>query len=628
MIICLHLMAELMRTRIASLTFRFVWTAYFLSAFRAVPESVVIPPAKHPSGEILLPPAFAGTQYIYGLPLHRTPNHVMTFQLKSAPDWITMQGNVLSKDGLLNFNVPDVIVAQGITQISLTVGIWDQTTGEELVGQFRVPVESGICSGTTAQLCGPSTSPFVVGVSEKRRPDQASVKSSPDFHLAVLETNIAARFDRVRDCISKDLKLGCYAPESADDEIRGEIINSKVILSGSVLRADLTKNTCSDYDWTTLTLSEESSNVLVFGPQDTSVFCKDRSVHVIVPVQSIWAQLIGAKGDKQDPMRKPSPAPPTGVATLQNCGTDVFSISIRPCDTDQNVARKILYQSRWVYNRLAQPSVFQGTISFSPVIARGNTEGLTYDLQVSPWTKAGPGWLGLPTVFEKSRSLGSNLNSFTSFLSYQLKSSKTKPEFATTKRSETDRKWMLGIRPIDYTLKLGPEFAPTTTEDLNLATGLTIRQPFVVSGHRQASLLTLFPAVGVEGGRHLETHLPGESSTFFRYFTGVDASMRWPFVWAPNFTGTKPITLDYSYRTTWLASAEPYTEVPPTGAGGDEILSRRRRSITRITLNEPWSPYVGFKVTVLRGSLPPDFRSIGYTVLFGLSLSSTGTAEH
>ena len=71
----------------------------------------------------------------------------------------------------------------------------------------------------------------------------------------------------------------------------------------------------------------------------------------------------------------------------------------------------------------------------------------------------------------------------------------------------------------------------------------------------------------------------------------------------------------------WLAYAEPTTDVANSGT---EVLAAGRRSFLRGTLIEPLTGNLQFQVTVLRGSLAPDFHSLGNTVTIGLTFANPG----
>jgi hypothetical protein len=274
-------------------------------------------------------------------------------------------------------------------------------------------------------------------------------------------------------------------------------------------------------------------------------------------------------------------------------------------------------------------------------------------------TKVGPGWLGLPVVFEKNSTPAANLDSAVGGLSYdlhltkrpqpqsafcpdppRLKPQSCMPECTSQERSSRATQGCHGwgsIRAPELTLEAGPEFAPTRPRDLNFVGSSLLRLPIAFNFLEQPSALTFFPVVGVEGGVHVTTHpLMGSSAPepndLYRTVVGADASVRFPFLLTHNLFGTKPITIDYSYRTMFLAFAEPYADLTSGEMEAmilqSESLSSWRRSYSRIAFNEPISTYFGVTASLQRGSLPPNFRSVGYTLTLGLTLSNPGAAEH
>jgi hypothetical protein len=59
-----------------------------------------------------------------------------------------------------------------------------------------------------------------------------------------------------------------------------------------------------------------------------------------------------------------------------------------------------------------------------------------------------------------------------------------------------------------------------------------------------------------------------------------------------------------------------------------EMLAAGRRSFLKGSLIAPLTPNIQFTVTALRGSLPPDFRVLGNTVVIGLTFTNPGSSEH
>ena len=163
------------------------------------------------------------------------------------------------------------------------------------------------------------------------------------------------------------------------------------------------------------------------------------------------------------------------------------------------------------YNRLTQPGTSQGTISFIPAIGKVPSgplpsdkkpnEVLSFDVQLYPSGLWGPGWIGMPIVFEKANTATANLDSLSVALSYDI-------PFARSTHYESDAKGSgnFTIRPPDFRIQYGPELATATPHDINLVASATLRLPLAVDFHAQPSALTIFPVVGIEGGNHIHTH--------------------------------------------------------------------------------------------------------------------------
>jgi len=447
----------------------------------------------------------------------------------------------------------------------------------------------------------------------------------------------------------------------ADDNLKAAIANSNTLLSGTVVRYTNVMG-CWTYDWNITVLAQESSNVIVYRPGDASVFCdpqppppppsdpkhppaqdpnQNGDLYVVVPVKAIWVEITGFRGDLNDPARKA----PGGLQSAPYCWDNVTTSptsknpnGIVPCDVKEKWLRRFFYNTGWLYNRLTVPGAWAGSFSIAPQVVQKVTQTLTEDIRFYGSSKAGPGWLGLNVGFEKSASVASNLDSLTGAITYDFHLWE-KPwwGFAENKINQG-----VGVRPGELVLSTGQEYADTRTKgpnglhypkDLNVVEGIYYKQPVSVTAFSFPSFLTLFPVVGVEGGWHLIRRQPGESAQFFRKVAGIDASIRYPFHQAPNFTSTKGATIDYSFRERFLSGSELYTDTHPLDSMGNlltvtPILSRQRRSYSRIALNWPLSNYVAINATVQRGSLPPDFPSIAWTLTLGLAFASTGTAEH
>jgi len=389
--------------------------------------------------------------------------------------------------------------------------------------------------------------------------------------------------------------------------------SSKALFTGSVLDVDLpdgaNEANCKNYDWKIVAQSRESPNVLIYNPGDVGAgVCVGNKFVIALPVRVLWADVSGFP-QQPDPQR----SGPADVATFKDCWGNNVPQTIAPCDRHAGLMSAI-YKNGWVYTHFGQAGSAQGTISLSPVIGTGQRQ-LSFDVLADPAYKVGPGWLNIPLVFEKSTSQGSNLDSLMVGLAYDLRF------LRDPNLSESSH---LVVRKPQFQVRSGVEIAPTTPHDKNWVEAGTIRFPLVFNFHQQPSAFTAYPLIGIEGGSHLDTHL-GESEPILRGVAGVDGSFRWPFNLTHNFLGSSPITLEYSYRIRWLAYVEPTTDVANNGT---ELLTAGRRSFLRGSIIEPLTPNLQFQVTALRGSLPPDFRVLGNTIVIGLTFTNPGSSEH
>jgi len=514
-------------------------------------------------------------------------------------------------------------------------------------------------------------------------------------------------FDRVKNCITPVVSIGaspnpdqmpgasCKTMDSAQDSppeyvsaIRGA--GSKIIYSGTILDAQLDRDftewqqeplelernkresdkhyqkrlnatdprlgNCQNLDWRVVLLSNESSNVLIYGPADISEFCTpDNRIVLVVPVTVIWATIYRFPGNLADPLRKvpgpipplpnrptsPPTVPPTPLApsTQPYCfgapapAADQFSDDgdIRPCD---RYSAKLVYRkfSGAVFNMFTQPGTFQGTLSYTPAIGKvPNTTGgpagekapsqtINYDAQLYASTRLKSGWIGIPVVFEKANAQTANLDSLTIAVSYDTPLSYHWPVIGGV----GPERFRLSMRPPDFRVQYGPELADSTPHDMNVVGGGSVRLPIVLDVGNQPSAITIFPFFGLEGGNHVVTHIP-ETTMVFRQVVGFDASTRFPFVIAHSFFGDKPETIDFSWRTRYLSYPEPFTDYV---SGYPETLSKQQMTYWRGAYSLPFSNYVTFKVTVQHGALPPDFHYLGYNVNVGLTFANPGYSEH
>jgi hypothetical protein len=485
----------------------------------------------------------------------------------------------------------------------------------------------------------------------------AQVLSGPVQRLFITCSNseTCITFDRPRNQIngaSPDV-----APQSAlpwNFGVTGAIVSSKIMFSGTVLRT-LTNDDCTQYEWFVVTQARESSSVLIYNPVDIgSEYCDyetpgqpaanetdRRWVYLPLPVHIIWAEVIGYHINRGDSFHKAPAALPT--STDRNCAnvaplrpgapplptaSTVLPDALKLCD-QQDWSVRWFYKTGAVYNRLIQPGTGQGAISYTPVIGSG-TQSLSYDVQITPSTRLGPGWIGTPFVFEKSGSQNANLDSLTGALSYEIHPEKG-GNILPYRGGRAPIKWSpVVLRDVQFQVKSGVEYAPTTPHDLNTVQSELLKMPVVFTIRKQPSAFTLYPLFGLEQVHHVATHLSGYTASQYRQLAGGDASLRWPFGAFRNLLGDKPITIDFSYRYRWLSNPEPTTNYQKVVAGTapQEFLSAESHSYTRATYNAPLSSYLAFKVTVQHGALPPDFRSLGYTLQLGLSFSDPGSTEH
>ena len=311
-----------------------------------------------------------------------------------------------------------------------------------------------------------------------------------------------AEFDRPRNWIGK---VGEGSPKDGpnvtpgDDLERSGLVwainspGSKILYSGTIISVPYDgkpPEDCAGSDWKVVVLSQESSNVLVYGPADISEFCFDivdplskkplpKKVLLVVPVAVIWAEVFRYSGNALDPLRKaPGPVPwpdnycgqstgktelspfPPSLADGPDTLHHIVPGGIRPCD---------LYRHSQVYgdplgrayNRLTQPGTSQGTISFIPAIGikptgplknvdTGPKENLNFDVQLYPSGVWGPGWIGLPVVFEKANTNAASLDSLTAALSYDIPFSRFRPQ---SSHSVGDCTVCFSIRPPDFRIQ-------------------------------------------------------------------------------------------------------------------------------------------------------------------------------
>jgi hypothetical protein len=401
--------------------------------------------------------------------------------------------------------------------------------------------------------------------------------------------------------------------DSTDSALVAAVNSSKALTTGSVLEVPfvngVTAANCKNYDWKIVTQTEESPNILVYNPSDIGAgICTGAKFVIALPVRVLWADIT-CFPQQPDPQR----TAPADFASLKDCWGQNIAQTMAPCDRHVGIMRSI-YASNWVYTHFGQAGSAQGAISLSPVIGTGQRQ-LSFDVQADPAYKLGRGWLNIPLIFEKSTSDGSNLDALIVGLAYDIRAQK-EPNFYRSSH--------FVLRKPQFQVRSSVEIAPTTPHDKNVVEAGTVKLPLVFNFNKQPSAFTAYPVIGIEGGSHFDTHLV-EDQRILRGVAGVDGSFRWPFNLTHNFLGSSPITFEYSYRMRWLAYEEPFTDL---ANGGTEMLVGGRRSFLRGSFIEPLTPNLQFQVTLLRGSLPPDFRFLGNTVVIGLTFANPGSSEH
>jgi hypothetical protein len=483
---------------------------------------------------------------------------------------------------------------------------------------------------------------------------------------------------------------------STRDTVVNAVNASKVFLSGSVWIHDRIKN-CSYWSWSVVTQTRDSSNNLYYGPSDLTAFCVDKNsvtnestALIVLPVQAIWASVYGTSPNTNDPTWKLTKEPPQA----HECNTgDEDPVGkppkqgIMPCDklfpdpsypdeASSAFLRHVLYSPfvERLYTRGALPGVSQGSITIAPIALATKS---TFDVQIYESWLQGRGWIGFQGMYEHDRKPQDDLNSLTAAVTYDLRIRNSQPFWVprylgTCETSGNCPPPVIGLRPPEFILRVGPEWSPDAFKpatpkgggmypdqylprNTNVVMGSTLRLPFVFSPEtgyapRQPSELTVSPVVGFEGGFRVKSHEIGlgtvcpapltltpctqQPEDIFRRVAGIDASGRWPYSLTRNFLGDRPVIMDFSYRRRWLTYAEPFAnwktitnsvntyEVPAEGQ------STEGRAYTRITLIEPFSAYFQLRVVWQRGALPPAYQYVHNLVAIGVTFSNPGSSEH
>ncbi len=441
------------------------------------------------------------------------------------------------------------------------------------------------------------------------------------------------------------------ADESTDFDLVSAINGpaSKIIYSGTVVSVPLTDDpvkNCQLHDFRVLVLSAESSNVLQYGPADIAEFCThpnmaNNRLMLILPVSVVWVEIFEYPSNN-DPLHKgPGPIPGMTVYCNHPIPNQMpvppeFDVpgGIQPCDLYGRL--KGAYGMGGIYNRVTQPGTSQGTLTFVPAIGKvpasqgapagekPPAETLNFDVQVYPSGVWGPGWLGAPIVFEKANAATANLDSLSVALSYDIPFSQWS-KFPSPNGSGASASAHVSMRLPDFRIQYGPEIATASPHDINAVAAASLRVPVLLDLGYQPSTISILPVVGLEGGNHVHTSLPGETDSIFRKVVGFDASVRAPFIITHSFLGDKPLTVDFSWRTRYLSYPEPFTDYV---SGVAEVLTKQQRTYWRGDFIVPVATLVQFKVTVQHGGLPPDFAYLGYSLNLGLTFANPGYSEH
>lgn len=515
------------------------------------------------------------------------------------------------------------VKGKAVSTGTVTWKINGETNGNETIGTLK---PSGQALGGQGVIYEPPKKVPTVGITITASIDGVSM----DVPIAVVAREFHARcpsaeaprckvkdFDRLEGETGVIFDVATNETKKVDGTTDpGEVTainSSRALFSGSFLEFNfgerVNSRNCRNYDWKMAVQAKESAAIFIYSPGDVGAgVCEGDKFIVALPVHVVWAEVYAFK-QPLDPSRM-TPAKP---GSYTDCLGQSAPQTIAPCDR-KSAWTAVFYNTRWIYRHLTPPGTSQGTISMTPVLGKGARQ-LSFDIQADSSFKLGPGWLNVPLVFEKSSNRGSNLDALIFGIAYDLRWLK-EPNWYESSHFAA-RKPQLQVRT-------AAEIAPTTPHDANVIEGETVRFPFVINLHEQPSVLTIYPLIGAEEGSHVATHIP-ERASILRGLAGVEGSMRFPFIFTHNFLGSTPITLDYSYRVRWLANEEPLTDVENNGP---EILSKRRRSYFRTALKAPLNPYLQFSTTLLRGSLPPDFRIVTTTLSLGLTFTNPGSSEH
>jgi hypothetical protein len=337
----------------------------------------------------------------------------------------------------------------------------------------------------------------------------------PDFHFVTCpDSQKCITFDRPHNRILGEPALNAtLPPNSLNLGIAGAVVASKIIFSGTVLRVE-TRVDCTQYLWTVVTQTNESSNVLIYNPADIgSEYCDyqtpqpakpqeanptvsltddvDRKghlkrvpaevpsgrtwVYLPLPVHVVWAEVIGYKVVQGDsfhklPQKLPTtansncealPNPPSLPPTIFVNPLDTEGSALKLCDQHQGLLR-LFYKSGSIYNVLIQPGTGSGAVSYTPVIGSGKAS-YSFDVQVDPTFRISKadhwwnGWIGMPVVLEKSGTQNGNLDSLVGALSYEIHP-EPNGNILPRRTSAADASWSpVVLRAVQFQVRSGVE---------------------------------------------------------------------------------------------------------------------------------------------------------------------------
>ena len=336
----------------------------------------------------------------------------------------------------------------------------------------------------------------------------------------------------------------CGIPHDPRTALLVNAVNaSNVPLSGSIVVFNVAEPDCRKQAWKIVAEAVESSNILLYDSSQVSIFCHAKAVIIVLPVHAIWANVFFSPANFSNPAWKPIGDVPLGhdcftgdqVGPDPRPGEDPPPVErfypqqqIRPCDliaAATYLPKKAkwyqFYHPRiaWIYNRLTQPGVTQGTASIAPF---NLTPKGTYDAQAYVSTRWGPGWFGLTSVFEHDMSLKDDMNSLTGALTYDWRwRDKSEPQppqsgastqnenalqqFGTSDQngnqpSQPGKRWLLGTSIHNSTHFLPPETPETPKSNL--------RRPIMppVFGVRWPEFNVRFGPEFTPGGPEVTTH--------------------------------------------------------------------------------------------------------------------------